>query len=169
MIRRPPRSTQAKTLFPYTTLFRSDQPRPRTWLTPHQLQSAAHPASQRTRPRQPLQVGWPVIPPPRNPSSGALPPIPLAAPSTAFPGGQAEDSTEGRRGLTDTPTRCAHQLKSPKPLLRCHCSRDHQVHLRGQGPLPSPLPGRGDPGSSQVQSGGSRRPTPVERSSSKGS
>ena len=26
MIRRPPRSTQAKTLFPYTTLFRSGQP-----------------------------------------------------------------------------------------------------------------------------------------------
>ena len=28
MIRRPPRSTQAKTLFPYTTLFRSPPPRP---------------------------------------------------------------------------------------------------------------------------------------------
>ena len=27
MIRRPPRSTQAKTLFPYTTLFRSGRPR----------------------------------------------------------------------------------------------------------------------------------------------
>ena len=29
MIRRPPRSTQAKTLFPYTTLFRSPVPLPR--------------------------------------------------------------------------------------------------------------------------------------------
>src|SRR3546814_16679194 len=29
MIRRPPRSTRTDTLFPYTTLFRSDHPRPR--------------------------------------------------------------------------------------------------------------------------------------------
>ena len=34
MIRRPPRSTQAKTLFPYTTLFRS--PPPRTVFFPRQ-------------------------------------------------------------------------------------------------------------------------------------
>src|SRR3546814_17573595 len=39
MIRRPPRSTRTDTLFPYTTLFRSDLPRPaphrnaRTWRT----------------------------------------------------------------------------------------------------------------------------------------
>ena len=31
MIRRPPRSTQAKTLFPYTTLFRSDAAPAMTW------------------------------------------------------------------------------------------------------------------------------------------
>ena len=36
MIRRPPRSTQAKTLFPYTTLFRS-QPRA-VWATSHDQQ-----------------------------------------------------------------------------------------------------------------------------------
>src|SRR3546814_3351943 len=29
MIRRPPRSTRTDTLFPYTTLFRSDRPQPR--------------------------------------------------------------------------------------------------------------------------------------------
>src|SRR5213594_4916457 len=33
MIRRPPRSTQAFTLFPYTTLFRS-RPRSRGWASP---------------------------------------------------------------------------------------------------------------------------------------
>src|SRR5213083_3761507 len=31
MIRRPPRSTQQRTLFPYTTLFRSRGPEPRRW------------------------------------------------------------------------------------------------------------------------------------------
>ena len=34
MIRRPPRSTQAKTLFPYTTLFRSPRLPWNTWLCP---------------------------------------------------------------------------------------------------------------------------------------
>src|SRR3546814_955216 len=34
MIRRPPRSTRTDTLFPYTTLFRSDVPMPRKRLSP---------------------------------------------------------------------------------------------------------------------------------------
>src|SRR3546814_3984792 len=32
MIRRPPRSTRTDTLFPYTTLFRSPDPRAATWV-----------------------------------------------------------------------------------------------------------------------------------------
>src|SRR5213595_4148406 len=39
MIRRPPRSTQLRTLFPYTTLFRSPSPRHRLRL-PEPLQNA---------------------------------------------------------------------------------------------------------------------------------
>src|SRR3546814_11983978 len=35
MIRRPPRSTRTDTLFPYTTLFRSDLPRGDRMLAPH--------------------------------------------------------------------------------------------------------------------------------------
>src|SRR3546814_2365357 len=38
MIRRPPRSTRTDTLFPYTTLFRSDDQRPR----PHQDHRGDH-------------------------------------------------------------------------------------------------------------------------------
>src|SRR3546814_1026032 len=35
MIRRPPRSTRTDTLFPYTTLFRSDPGHPRLMVKPH--------------------------------------------------------------------------------------------------------------------------------------
>src|SRR3546814_12758439 len=38
MIRRPPRSTRTDTLFPYTTLFRSEQPEPRWRLTNNALE-----------------------------------------------------------------------------------------------------------------------------------
>src|SRR5213596_3909534 len=44
MIRRPPRSTQDRTLFPYTTLFRSPSPRAVTWRSP----SPSSPARRRS-------------------------------------------------------------------------------------------------------------------------
>src|SRR3546814_4636475 len=42
MIRRPPRSTRTDTLFPYTTLFRSCDPRPRR-TTAHRCRKSDHP------------------------------------------------------------------------------------------------------------------------------
>src|SRR3546814_19794358 len=45
MLRRPPRSTRTDTLFPYTTLFRSAQPRERTpWEEQHSACACAHAA-----------------------------------------------------------------------------------------------------------------------------
>src|SRR3546814_4734582 len=41
MIRRPPRSTRTDTLFPYTTLFRSDVPA--AWLSPMKVRFAPSP------------------------------------------------------------------------------------------------------------------------------
>src|SRR3546814_1139992 len=48
MIRRPPGSTRTDTLFPYTTLFRSDDVRPpRTRIAHHRWRAAAEPGRQR--------------------------------------------------------------------------------------------------------------------------
>ena len=59
MIRRPPRSTQAKTLFPYTTLFRSPTRRSRSRPSPLPI----------GRPR----LGWARLRPPTPPGSHPLP------------------------------------------------------------------------------------------------
>src|SRR3712207_6867669 len=53
MIRRPPRST----LFPYTTLFRSEEPRPSLGVEPQQL--AVQVSGQPTAPRREFQFGQP--------------------------------------------------------------------------------------------------------------
>src|SRR3546814_10496101 len=44
MIRRPPRSTRTDTLFPYTTLFRSDRDASARARARHRLRHRAHPA-----------------------------------------------------------------------------------------------------------------------------
>src|SRR3546814_2832295 len=55
MIRRPPRSTRTDTLFPYTTLFRSDPPR--SSVTSPPWPAPPSPPVSRTEPPEPLDTG----------------------------------------------------------------------------------------------------------------
>src|SRR3546814_9473151 len=65
MIRRPPRSTRTDTLFPYTTLFRSDHPIPWPIRAPTSSLSTPIPSHGRWI-QTSWKPNWPAGPPPAN-------------------------------------------------------------------------------------------------------
>ena len=100
MIRRPPRSTQAKTLFPYTTLFRSPAS---VRGPPPAAASGGHPPSRRAGPPPPRPL------PPR--STGSRP----AGPATVAHG----PSRSAARGIPPDQgpnPRPPHRQADPQPL-----------------------------------------------------
>src|SRR3546814_13570563 len=112
MIRRPPRSTRTDTLFPYTTLFRSDRLQPRR---PHH---GAHGKGRRRRRRQPCRQARSARPQPRSGGISSLHFqffIVLTGPSNTFLAGKlictgTLGSRPGDTGFIFTPPPLARPL-----------------------------------------------------------
>lgn len=143
----------------------SDKRRPEagTQLTPYQLQTAVHLDRPEDTTPQPLQVGWPVIPPNKFLFSRVPPPIPLPPPHPTPPprsqGGQAEDIREGRHNLTYTPNKvCSpgQELGFPRPY-----SPTTKYNCRWRSASPPPNPAEVTLGAA-AGFGGSWRPTGAE-------
>src|SRR3546814_15155675 len=111
MIRRPPRSTRTDTLFPYTTLFRSDR------ADSASIRLANRPACRESATQfpQPGPAASPVVPlTRRRPEDSCAAPTALAAPNIKLSAGM------GAASLSDSsthPPRLSYHAHSPHPYL----------------------------------------------------
>ena len=114
MIRRPPRSTQAKTLFPYTTLFRSLSARAITGTTFTVRQSRCRNSMSRGRRllrrgsdgSEHTMSGWQPTAHPGGPSSSSYSPhaggpLPAGSATSPVPGGRHEVHAAVHSGVGD--------------------------------------------------------------------
>src|SRR3546814_2964386 len=134
MIVRPPRSTRTDTLFPYTTLFRSDACGSSSTLAPAASRRGARTSDTCTAPpprpapapppgrRSPAPAGWPPRRPRRRHGRAAS-----RAPGTAEPGHRRERT--GRQVALDRHPRHARDGRHERPD-RADVARDHDALQR---------------------------------------
>ena len=119
MIRRPPRSTQAKTLFPYTTLFRSNAPHfssPCARVRQGLLLSSRHDGTPGLR----GACVDPGCPPPHSAAPGAL-----LGRSGRRAGGASGDPTPAREGRPPPAAPCPWPCMAPQFTLALHSSSNY--------------------------------------------